>query len=616
MKNFVVDNSLKNLGKAVLWQYDRAVRLLSIMKHMQVLFFCSIEQFWAKWMERVLSIDSCSEFGCIVWSALLGVPRPSVEGSDGTLHQIAPSVYRRLLKGKYYLANATPSAESIQGYLEIVFGVPGRNAYSDWVVSQCEYGWSTNVDELNNAQGERLEFRINHAYDKGDIFEYYKSVEKANEPGECEIVKQNYLVKDNITENENRSFEAVAPKLQETDEDADFANENEMILLKLYDPNGICRKISGAPNDALSITAEYVVGLTVVSATVTRKRRSGVSVIDDGDMAMHYEKSEYFSEMHKDQQALFEQRQDDICPYPLGIKSNEPVEEIVFGFEGQQTDLYEPNRAYEVGSVFGHMDEYDRNAFNWECVEPISAVENISFEAIKHKLKKTKKGDPIVGNLVGESEDNGSIKEPRIGYYPTVRDMRVSSPVVSREQWPSLSIFYPPGTIVTPGGWPVDYFLASSAFPSSYLLGRVGKMEYVYKIPEVSNPTQTSVTDGSSFAAYFGDASGGQGSWNPYFFVTTKEIADRFKTAVKNEMDWNTTNIETAIWSWERSVGVRDELQETDYGEKFGIKDAIGKAAKMFGWTPIPLETFYDKLPKTSLICNSTLQRIRQGVSR
>ena len=296
MKNFTVDNSLKNLGKAVLWQYDKAIRLLSIMKYIQVMFFCSIEQFWARWMDRVLSIDTCGEFGCIVWSILLGVPRPLVEDEEGNLHQIAPSVYRRVLKGKYYLANATPSSDSIQGYLEIVFGIPGREAYSEWVVTQCEYGWHTNVEELNQNNRHRLEYHINHSYDRGEVFSFYKSV-KDEESGQWHIVKQNYLVKNRITENDNTSFNAISSKIEETDSDADFSKEGDTILLKLYDPNGICRRIAGAPNDALSITAEYIVGGSSVTATISRRRRSGVSVIDDGDMAMHYEKTEFFSEM-------------------------------------------------------------------------------------------------------------------------------------------------------------------------------------------------------------------------------------------------------------------------------------------------------------------------------
>jgi hypothetical protein len=119
------------------------------------------------------------------------------------------------------------------------------------------------------------------------------------------------------------------------------------------------------------------------------------------------------------------------------------------------------------------------------------------------------------------------------------------------------------------------------------------------------------VTDGSTFTAFFGDASAGQGGWNPYFILTTKEMADMFKKAVKEEMNLDVMAAETAIWEW----WSKGSFLGTNYGEKFGIKDAIGQAAKMFGWTPIPAESFFDNLPKTSLICNSTLRRIGQGVS-
>ena len=117
-------------------------------------------------------------------------------------------------------------------------------------------------------------------------------------------------------------------------------------------------------------------------------------------MAISYAKTEYFDDMLPDQKALFEQCMETICPYPIGIRTNEPVEELVFGFEGQQNAQYESGKSYSKGDIFGYVNPDDGSFFNWECNEDIGAGDNRSFDSIKGKLKKTLKGDPFVGNLV------------------------------------------------------------------------------------------------------------------------------------------------------------------------------------------------------------------------
>lgn len=149
MTNQVIDNSIKNLGKVVLWQYDRAVRLLSIMKHMQVLFHCAVEQFWDYWRTRVLSIDTCSLFGTSVYALLLGVPRPLVTSGSGEKHPVAVSVFRKILKGAFFLMRSSGSFSEMARYVNIVFAVDGKNNLSRWEGSTNAEGWETNEDELN-----------------------------------------------------------------------------------------------------------------------------------------------------------------------------------------------------------------------------------------------------------------------------------------------------------------------------------------------------------------------------------------------------------------------------------------------------------------------------------
>ena len=193
--------------------------------------------------------------------------------------------------------------------------------------------------------------------------------------------------------------------------------------------------------------------------------------------------------------------------------------------------------------------------------------------------------------------------------YFFTRDYRVSSPVVSFDKWPSLSLFFPPGSLCVPRtGAPVNIFTAWSCFPNHMIPGRVGLMDFVYKIPNDNNGMSTEVTDGSTYTAYFGDASGGQGEWNPYFMIITKKLADEYITFIR-EMNWNYFDMTTAI---ESEFSKSPMWLTRDY-EKYGFLDAVGKAAKQFGWSPILLDSIISDVPRTSLICDSTLYRIGQG---
>ena len=559
MKNFVLDNSLKNLGKVVLWQYDKAYRLLALLKHMQVLFHVSVERFWQYWIEHILSIEACGEFGCTLWSQLLGVARPSIVDGSGNKRFISAQVFRRVLKGHFFLLKATPSIENISTYLEIVFGIPGRDSISKWVENVSEYGWYTNVKELNSDIRPVQQYHVYKDYDKGSIFQF------APTPND-EL--KNWEVLEDISSQENTSWDAITSKVSETEKEADYSTKSEMIVLKLYDPNGFCRKMAGASSDSLSIGLSYVFGTTTISATISRSRKSGVVVVDDGDMAISYAKSEYFDLMLPDQKYLYEQYKDTLLPYPIGIKSNEPVEEVIFGFEGQQDiELYEPNRDYEKGHIFGYVNEEDGSCFNWECKEAISSSENKSFEAISGKVKKTKKGDPFVGQLV-------DVLTP---YFPAMQSYKVipfyyaddiyansaDEALAIAKKWAKpLESLFPDGFNYVMGWWDTyrkrttcELDIAACSFDLGTLtVGRYKDIIYIYKIP-LSEGDGKILTDGKTFGAVF----------DINLRITTPKMPT-YDYAVKNHSPF--------------SIG-HDEYIE------YGILDAIGNLAHYLRWEPI-----------------------------
>lgn len=660
MKNFILDNSLKNLGKVVLWQYDRAIRLLSLMKHMQVLFHVSVERFWQYWLNKVLAIETCGEFGCTLWSQLLGVSRPTIVDDAGNTRFISAPVFRRLLKGQFFLMKSTPSVESISSYLEIVFGVPGDKAISNWVEEVSEYGWRTNVDELNSYERSIRQYHVFRSYEKGDVFVYsptpdsewsrwfvvedirdrenlsWKSIESKVKP----ILKYSVHVayeKDSIlddskssefplflwkvsyeiTDDENSSFESIEQKLEKIPCAADYSSGEEMIVMKLYDPNGFCRKMAGASRDSLSINLTYVFGTTEINARISRRRKSGVRVVDDGEMAISYAKTEYFDDMLPDQKALFEQWKDTVCPYPIGIRTNEPVEEQVFGFERQQNKRYGSGIAYAKGDKFGYVNPDDGSFFNWECKEDVSAAENSSFDAIKGKLKKTNHGDPFVGNLVDVVEPYPYQVEWKddVAYQYSNQDYYITP-----TKWPAVAKIMPEdrfiehdqvGRVKPTDDMPfvmLDSGCAILAYNGLYL-GRYDNTVYLYKIPmpislQKSHDLQTEVTDGETYVGLFTDVG---------LQIITPKMPSAYSMYFQGYF-----------------------VYPSSPSDEFGVIDAVGKIAHLQRWTPIAAATalnpidgcrypsnagfllengMFDidmkKVEPTTFICNSTVHNLK-----
>jgi hypothetical protein len=67
------DSSL-NLMSAILWQYEDAEKLKSIISAKQSWINRNQKEFWINWYRDVFNIDTANSFGLSVWSRILNVP--------------------------------------------------------------------------------------------------------------------------------------------------------------------------------------------------------------------------------------------------------------------------------------------------------------------------------------------------------------------------------------------------------------------------------------------------------------------------------------------------------------------------------------------------------------
>lgn len=63
-----------NLLAALLWQYNDATNLQSIINQKQAWYTANQEQFWENWITNVFNLDTANAFGLAVWSVILDLP--------------------------------------------------------------------------------------------------------------------------------------------------------------------------------------------------------------------------------------------------------------------------------------------------------------------------------------------------------------------------------------------------------------------------------------------------------------------------------------------------------------------------------------------------------------
>jgi hypothetical protein len=70
------DNFQTDLLQSILWQYDQATNLLSLMNQKQGWYNVNFTQFWDDWYNNIFNLASptLSLFGATVWSIILNVP--------------------------------------------------------------------------------------------------------------------------------------------------------------------------------------------------------------------------------------------------------------------------------------------------------------------------------------------------------------------------------------------------------------------------------------------------------------------------------------------------------------------------------------------------------------
>lgn len=68
-----------SLDRAILWQYEKAERLKSLIGAQQTFFDSAVTDFWNSYRDDTFNLDTANAFGLRVWGSILGVDRPNYD---------------------------------------------------------------------------------------------------------------------------------------------------------------------------------------------------------------------------------------------------------------------------------------------------------------------------------------------------------------------------------------------------------------------------------------------------------------------------------------------------------------------------------------------------------
>lgn len=63
-----------DLLQAILWQYNDATKLQSLLRQKSDWYVENQTAFWTDWVNNVFNLKTANDFGCAVWGVILGIP--------------------------------------------------------------------------------------------------------------------------------------------------------------------------------------------------------------------------------------------------------------------------------------------------------------------------------------------------------------------------------------------------------------------------------------------------------------------------------------------------------------------------------------------------------------
>lgn len=146
-----------DLLRAILWQYDKAANLQSLLAAKKAWYDAEQTDFWEDWYRDVFDLRTANQFGLVVWSIILGFPlyvntAPPVDqpafgfedsgavnfdngnfvDASGSSVMLPIATQRRALQLRYFQLTSAGTVPEINRMLKYVFGDLGQAFLLDY----------------------------------------------------------------------------------------------------------------------------------------------------------------------------------------------------------------------------------------------------------------------------------------------------------------------------------------------------------------------------------------------------------------------------------------------------------------------------------------------------
>ena len=103
-----------NLLQAILWQYNDAVNLQSLLQQKQDWYNVNQQEFWQDWYTNVFNLVTANDFGLAVWSIILNIPLsidPTPDPPNKPIfgfgsNTLTPNSYTNFINGNFSIGNS------------------------------------------------------------------------------------------------------------------------------------------------------------------------------------------------------------------------------------------------------------------------------------------------------------------------------------------------------------------------------------------------------------------------------------------------------------------------------------------------------------------------------
>ena len=113
-------NFSTDLSKVILWQYDDAEKLKTLVNGEQAFMDEAVTKFWEDFNQNIFNLSTCNTFGLELWGKLLNVARPTYI-DDGVVYEYSDEQYRLVLQARVYVLTFDGSAKALNQFFKMLF---------------------------------------------------------------------------------------------------------------------------------------------------------------------------------------------------------------------------------------------------------------------------------------------------------------------------------------------------------------------------------------------------------------------------------------------------------------------------------------------------------------